>query len=156
MSAKTDKEQIIYEQNCQDFRQLNTVMWQVPILAMTLTGGIWFGISTVQNSPRIQIALWALTVISNIGFIFVLRRLRIDVMERILEEKRKFEDVKAVKGRYTIIFIFSLVLGLTAGIGILGIGGGLYDVYKADSNKRISANRLIVEKNDDGLNVYCE
>lgn len=151
----TDKQQIIYEQNCQDFRQLNNVMWQVPVLAMTLTGGIWFGVSMVQNAPWIQVALWALSVFSNIGFIFVLLRLRKGVMERILKEKRKYEGVEAVKGRYTVIVIFSLVLGLAAGIGVIAVGVGLFDISKVDS-KKITASRLIVEKNDNGLNVYCE
>lgn len=156
MTAKTDKEQIIYEQNCQDFRQLNNVLWQVPVLSMTLTGGILFGISAVQNAPLIQIALWLLLASSNIGFIFVLLRLRKGVMERILDAKREYEGVEAVEGSYTVILIFSLVLGIAAGIGISGLGTGLYNIYKADPNKVISVNRLIAEKNDNGLNVYCE
>ena len=152
----TDKQQIIYEQNCQDFRQLNNVMWQVPVLAMTLTGGIWFGISTVQNAPWIQVALWLLSTVANIVFIFVLRRLREGIMERILEEKRKSEGVEAIKGRYTVVIAFSLVLVLAAVISGIGSVVSIPGVLATETDKIISINRLIVEKNDDGLNVYCE
>lgn len=151
----TDKQQIIYEQNCQDFRQLNNVMWQVPVLAMTLTGGIWFGISAVQNAPWIQGALWLLSTVANIVFIFVLRRLRKGVMERILEAKRKYEGVEVVKGRYTVIFAFSIVLAIAAFISAIGTVVSIGALAK-EPNKIVSINRLIAEKSNDGLNVYCE
>ena len=39
-----------YEQNYEQFRSLNQIMWQIPVLAMTLTGGLWFGVSSIQDS----------------------------------------------------------------------------------------------------------
>jgi len=40
-----------YEQNYQQFRSFNQIMWQIPVLAMTLTDGLWFGVSTIDDKP---------------------------------------------------------------------------------------------------------
>lgn len=34
-----------YSENPQTFRSLDKLMWSVPLLSMTLTGGLWFGAS---------------------------------------------------------------------------------------------------------------
>jgi len=38
-----------YEQNYQHFRSLNQIMWQIPVLATTLTGGLWFGVTKIEE-----------------------------------------------------------------------------------------------------------
>jgi hypothetical protein len=43
---------------------------------MTLTGGLWFGVSTVQSAPELRIGLLLLAAIGDIGLIIVLARLR--------------------------------------------------------------------------------
>ena len=52
-----EKEKVCYEQNCQTFRSLNQLMWQVPIIAMTVTGGLWFGVGTFSSLGNIDAVL---------------------------------------------------------------------------------------------------
>ena len=44
-----------FEQNHETFRSLNHQMWQIPLISMTLTGGLWFGVSKVDGSPLFQL-----------------------------------------------------------------------------------------------------
>lgn len=72
-----------YEQNYQQFRSLNQIMWQIPVLAMTLTGGLWFAVSRAESTPLIAAMLLLTAVIGNIALVVVLRRFRF-VMGRYL------------------------------------------------------------------------
>lgn len=73
-----------YSQNSESFRSLNQQMWQIPLISMTLTGGLWFGVSKADTSPLFQISLLALTAAANIGLLVILFRLRY-VMQRHLD-----------------------------------------------------------------------
>lgn len=77
-----------YEQNYQQFRSLNQIMWQIPVLAMTLTGGLWFGVSKTLESPILTSALLATACVGNVILILVLVRFR-HVMECYLQWLRK-------------------------------------------------------------------
>lgn len=72
-----------YNQNSENFRSLNTLMWQIPLIAMTLTGGLWFGVSKVEGMPGLRIALLLLACAGDLGLIIVLERLRF-IMGRYL------------------------------------------------------------------------
>lgn len=65
-----------FNQNFETFRALNSLMWQIPLIAMTLTGGLWFGVSKVEAAPVFRLGLLALAFLGNIGLIVVLERLR--------------------------------------------------------------------------------
>ncbi|MBP2614111.1 class I SAM-dependent methyltransferase [Agrobacterium pusense] len=73
-----------YGQNSESFRSLNQQMWQIPLISMTLTGGLWFGVSKADASPFFQVSLLALAAIANLGLLIVLFRLRY-VMQRHLD-----------------------------------------------------------------------
>ena len=75
MNEVFEREKVCYEQNYLQFRSLNQIMWQVPIIAMTLTGGLWFGVSKM-STPAVQISLLILAFVGNIGLTFVLIRIR--------------------------------------------------------------------------------
>jgi hypothetical protein len=49
MSETFEREKLCYEQNCEQMRSLNQIMWQVPIIAMTLTGGLWRAVATLNG-----------------------------------------------------------------------------------------------------------
>ncbi|RWA97446.1 class I SAM-dependent methyltransferase [Mesorhizobium sp.] len=99
-----EKEQIEHEislaafnQNSEHFRSLNSLMWQVPLIAMTLTGGLWYGVSTSQSSQLIQVCLLLLASGGNLGLFIALSRIRF-IMGRYLkwfEEKYPAGYVKA-------------------------------------------------------------
>ena len=73
-----------YEQNYQQFRSLNQIMWQVPVLAMTLTGGLWFGVSKIDDNKLLTILLLLTAAVGNITLSLILYRFRF-VMQRYLE-----------------------------------------------------------------------
>jgi len=65
-----------YEQNYQQFRSLNQIMWQIPVLAMTLTGGLWFGVSTIDENAMLVTVLLLTAVAGNVMLCGVLVRFR--------------------------------------------------------------------------------
>ena len=73
-----------YNQNWETFRSLNTLMWQIPLIAMTLTGGLWFGVSSVKSMPYFAAGLLFLAGCGNIGLMLTLHRLRY-IMARYLD-----------------------------------------------------------------------
>lgn len=85
MSEQTEHELRLaaFNQTHEGFRSLNQQMWQIPLIAMTLTGGLWFGVSSVENFPLFQLALLFLAAAGNIALFVVLLRLRF-VMEQHL------------------------------------------------------------------------
>lgn len=123
-----EREKVCYEQNYLQFRSLNQIMWQVPILAMTLTGGLWFGAAKVNNIPNFQYALLLLAGISNIGLIVVLTRTRY-VMQQYLDVLEKFSEAGFVKAQgetlltkpKVVATAFRCLLGVSAFISFPGI-----------------------------------
>tara|TARA_R100000935_G_scaffold31251_1_gene51802 strand:+ start:35037 stop:36083 length:1047 start_codon:yes stop_codon:yes gene_type:complete len=65
-----------YQQNYEQFRSLNQIMWQIPVLAMTLTGGLWFGVSTISQEPILVTMLLLTAIVGNITLWRVLIRFR--------------------------------------------------------------------------------
>ncbi len=65
-----------YEQNYLQFRSLNQIMWQIPVLAMTLTGGLWFGVSTIDDDPLLVSILLLTAFFGNLVLSGVLLRFR--------------------------------------------------------------------------------
>ena len=65
-----------YQQNYQQFRSLNQIMWQIPVLAMTLTGGLWFGVSRILENTWLVTALLLTAVVGNGALFAVLFRFR--------------------------------------------------------------------------------
>lgn len=110
-----------YNQNYEMFRSLNGLMWQIPLIAMTLTGGLWFGVSKVESYPWFQVGLLLLALAGNIGLIVVLGRLRF-IMGCYLDWMRDFNadgHVAAVgtdrlTRSKTVRTAFQLLLGLAA------------------------------------------
>jgi hypothetical protein len=84
------REQACYEQNFEHARTLNTQMNQVPVLAMTLTGGLWFGAGVVSNlDAEFRFALLIFAGLCDLALILAILRVR-DVFESYLEKIEKF------------------------------------------------------------------
>jgi hypothetical protein len=116
-----ERELAAFNQNHQTFRSLNQLMWQIPIITMTLTGGLWFGVSKVDESPLFQTCLLFLACVGNIGLIFVLARLRYIMTEYLIWlENFHPKGFVAAKGRgfgtnsQTVRRVFQVLLGLVA------------------------------------------
>ena len=118
-----------YNQNWETFRSLNSLMWQIPLIAMTLTGGLWFGVSKVKDMPYFAVSLLVLAGCGNIGLMLTLRRLRY-IMERYLDwSKTTYLEghVSApggprFTGNETVRCIFQVLLGMAAIISFMLLG----------------------------------
>jgi hypothetical protein len=115
-----DREKVIFEQDCQEFRSLNGFLWQIPVIVSTLTGGLWFGVTKVDNDQFIRASLFLLAAVVNLTFIVVLWRLRRGVMEPVLKHIHKFQErCRPQKGRFTIDTMFTILLALSALISLV-------------------------------------
>lgn len=79
-----DMRKAAFDQNHASFRSLNQQMWQIPLISMTLTGGLWFGVSRVEDFPLFQLALLLLAAAGNAALFIIILRLRF-VMEQHLK-----------------------------------------------------------------------
>lgn len=85
-----DRQKVCYEQNFQHARSLNAQMNQVPVLAMTLTGGLWFGAGVTSNLPTLfRFALLIFASLCDLALILAILRIR-DVFESYLEKVNVF------------------------------------------------------------------
>lgn len=122
-----EAEMVIFEQNHEAFRSLNELMWKIPMVAMTLTGGVWTWVSKVsEHNKLIIIFLLILAVLGNTGLIFALLRMRF-VMGKYLDVIKTLDTkhfVDATGGKWyekpkTIVRIFSSLLGYSAFISFV-------------------------------------
>ena len=126
-----DRKKACYEQNCQQFRRLSQIMYQIPLIAMTLTGGLWYGVATLTTIDlTVKGSLLLLAATANICLIFIINRIR-DVMEAYLvkiEEfyppgfARKKDDDNALFPFRTrgVCRTFSIMMGFAAFMSIIG------------------------------------
>lgn len=128
-----ERDKICYEQNCEAFRALNQFMWQVPVIAMTLTGGLWYGVATLNEMKGvIKALLLMLAALGDLAFIVVLVRVRA-VMGTYLERIKEFNpgscavatysgsfwsflrsELTSSKGNKVVVRTFSALLALAA------------------------------------------
>ena len=113
----SDKELEIYKQNCEHFRSLNGKLWNVPAIAMTLNGGLWFAIGKMplENWAFGGIAL--LAAACDLCIVCVLFRVR-DVMEILLKKTLEFE-AEAPRPGYGVVKLFAAMIIMAAGINVI-------------------------------------
>jgi hypothetical protein len=131
MNEQFERDKVCYEQHSESFRNLNNQMWQVPIIAMTLTGGLWFGVFSSNDIEKpIAAALLFFCGLCNVMFICILFRVRL-VMSLLIEKLSLFNSGYAInpsqsnKGNYIlrkenlVITLFSIMLGVSASISFV-------------------------------------
>lgn len=127
---KFERDKACYDQYSESFRNLNTQLWQVPIIAMTLTGGLWFGIHTAQMDDFMSTAILSFCGLCDIMFIVILYRVRL-IMSLLLEKIALFNPEFAIDTNNTnkgnsllrkdnlVISLFSLMLLFAAMISFI-------------------------------------
>lgn len=125
------KAAVCYSENFQQFRALNTQMNQIPALAMTLSGGLWFAAGVSENlDTEIRFALLMLAGLSNMALTLVVVRIR-DVLQSYLDQIEAFHPPSFAGGTpktprapwlgsYSMITIFCALMLLAAGFSFLG------------------------------------
>jgi len=115
-----------FEQNHASFRSLNQQMWQIPLISMTLTGGLWFGVSSVDDFPLFQLALLLLASAGNGALFIIILRLRF-----VMEQHLKWLEVNYAAGfvsargtqwynkPFLVRSLFQLMLFLAAALSLV-------------------------------------
>lgn len=127
-----EREKACYEQNYQHFRAMNQIMWQIPLLAISLTGGLWYAISMQQQSIALfRAPALLLGAALDLALMIVLIRVRY-VMGAYLEKLRDFYPAGFVEAagteqgtfvfhrRKVVLYAFNTALGFAAACCILG------------------------------------
>lgn len=129
-----EREKVCYEQNFEQARSLNQQMNQVPVLAMTLTGGLWFAAGITENLySEIRFGLLLFAGFCNIALILAALRIR-DVFHSYLERIRQFcpdsfasgkpDDPKVpLLGDYSMIAIYCALMGIGSVLSFAGALG---------------------------------
>lgn len=118
-----DRDKVCYEQNFQQFRAMNQIMWQVPLLAITITGGLWYAALNGTGTQEFKHPLLGLSAVLDLALIFVLIRIRY-VMGAYLTKIKVFNPSAYVEApgtawfnrSYVVVTAFSIAL-LLAGLG---------------------------------------
>lgn len=116
------QQEIQYLEAGQHLRSLNQLMWQVPGMAIAITGGLWYGAANVAaEAPK----AWVLGFVALVDLLTVvtLWRIRFIIGKRI-DEQRNFTDSKPGKDRWrnTVIGCWTISLLAAAGVSALGAG----------------------------------
>lgn len=131
MTEPMSREELCYVQNFEQFRNLNAQMNQIPALAMTLTGGLWFGAGATEHLDiEIRFALLMLAGFGNMALILVVYRIR-DVLESYLERIEAFYPPSFAGGTpknprlpwlgsYSMITIFCTLMLLASTFSFIG------------------------------------
>jgi hypothetical protein len=121
----------IYEQRCAEFRSLNGFFWQIPLIVMTLNGGLWFAVASLDITPVAKSAILCFAAVANLAMIIALVRLR-GIMQTLLTQIRATEGVDAGRWGWVVLTVFCGLFGL-ASIGAFAAASqpGLFFKQKA-------------------------
>ncbi len=111
----------IYTQWCEDFRALQTVFWQVPFFAMTITGGLGAAVIAFEGAPEVKRLLLFFAGICNFVLIFIAWRVR-RMMEVLLIKIFKYENQSKSKSGFFVLKCFT---GLFAAVACILIGASI-------------------------------
>lgn len=110
----TEKEALVYQQNCEEFRSLNGFFWNIPLIMMTLNGGLWYSVASLDLGLGAQRGMLAFAVVANLVMVVGLQRIR-SIMEHLLESIRDFQETEKPPGRSRVIqVLFQGLLSLAA------------------------------------------
>lgn len=127
------REELKYLEAGQHLRALNQLMWQVPSLAIAITGGLWYGATLIDNEITRRFLL-AFSVTMDVLTIVTLWRLRM-IIGMHINRQRTFEGSPALPGNYTVITCWSIALVMAAIGGAMGVWSpALYDKTAVGSN----------------------
>lgn len=149
---KFEREKVCYEQNFQQARSLNGQMNQVPVLAMTLTGGLWFAAGVTENLyAELRFGLLLFAGFCNIALILAALRIR-DVFRSYLERIKQFHPESFASGKpegpkvpqlgdYSMITIYCTLMAIGS---VLSFAGALVFYWPFGFGKWIGILALIV------------
>ena len=122
MDHQFERDKLCYEQHSESFRHLNAQLWQVPIIAMTLTGGLWFGVYNTDLPNNAAAFLLLFCGFCDLLFILILHRVRY-IMGQLIEKLALFNPSFSIETRSArwplrkntlVVWMFSIMLFMAA------------------------------------------
>jgi hypothetical protein len=107
-------DQTKYEQLCTDFRALNAILWQMPVIFTTLTGGLWFSVASLDLTNHARTLILQFAALANLIMIAALIRLRI-IMETQRRKICNLDQRESPGFNFFTVGMMSLLLLLVAG-----------------------------------------
>lgn len=123
-----ERDKVAYDQNAQHLRALNQFLWQVPTIAITLTGGLWYAVTKI-DVLLVREGLLIFAALSDILLIAVVLRVRF-LFGQYLKVQLQFNPDYNIKNEsgpgilpsHTVVTVFSILL-------LAGAAGSLYGAW---------------------------
>lgn len=124
-----ERDKTAYEANVKHLLSLNQFLWQVPTIAISLTGGLWYGVTKI-DFPLAREGLLLLSALSDLLLIVVVLRMRF-LFGAYLSAQRGFNPKFEIKNEsgpwilpsWTVVTCFILLLAA-------GSAGSAYGVWR--------------------------
>ncbi|MET3139339.1 hypothetical protein AAKU61_003720 [Undibacterium sp. GrIS 1.2] len=113
------KQELVFVEAGQHIRSLNVTLWQVPSMAIAITGGLWYGIS-LFDQEAVKIAALIFTSLVDLVTVRIIWRLRA-VMSGYLTAQLSFQSLTdAGKPKHVVMWCWTIILFAAALLGVLG------------------------------------
>lgn len=131
--------EIQYLEAGQHFRSLNQLMWQIPGMAIAITGGLWYGASTVTaDQPRAWV--FSFVAIVDVLTIVILWRIRHLIQNHINYQSLFAGKAIQDEGKRTVIKCWSATLFAAAVISVVAACNPEVFVTKQVPDKSVCCN----------------
>ena len=136
-------------------------MWRVPILVMSLTGGLLIAVATFELSDIARRGILVFAGLINAAFIVVLIRLR-RVMDRLLKHIHDYQGTKFQKG-FVVVRTLSVILSICMVVSFISAWKVSY-IFSSNVEATLECqngiNRVsLIEQSDSDrivLNIDCD
>ncbi len=138
-----ERQKLCYEQNCESARSVNKQMNQVPLLAMTLTGGLWFAAGLqISLDKEIRFGLLLFAGLCNLALVLAAIRIR-DVFQSYIDRMEEFYPPAFPGGKprkprlpwlgnYSMISIYCVLIVVA---GLMSFAGAFSFYWPFDFNR---------------------
>lgn len=104
----------------QHLRSLNQLMWQVPSMAIAITGGLWYGATTVHELQARTVVLSFAAAFSVLTIVIILRLRQLIQMHIDRQQLFSPNNRNAPRGKYVVIGCWITALLGSAVVSSLG------------------------------------
>jgi hypothetical protein len=113
------KKELVFVEAGQHIRALNVTLWQVPSMAIAITGGLWYGISLFDHET-VKFSALMFTSLVDLVTIGIIWRLR-SVMSDYLVAQLSFQSLPdSGKPKHIVMWCWTVILLAAAVLGGLG------------------------------------
>jgi len=112
--------ELLYLEAGQHLRSLNQLMWQVPSMVIAITGGLWYGATTVDELQARTVVLSFAAAFSLLTIVIIWRLRGLIQMHIDRQSQLSPGNEKAPKGKYVVIGCWITALLGSAIVSTLG------------------------------------